>query len=239
MGIKIFADGADKVGMLEMNKNPLISGFTTNPALLRKAGVTNYKEFALDILKEIPDKPISFEVIADDQFEMYRQAMEISSWGKNVYVKIPITNTKGELMGSVVEQLLWAGIKLNITAITTIKQVRKILPYITLPTYRIHSYDNTFLSIFAGRIADTGVNPLPIVKSALNLIKDTYIELIWASPREVYNIYQAEEIGCHAITCTPDLIKKYELLKGKDLTEYSLDTVKMFYNDATEVGYEI
>ena len=231
MGIKIFADGADKVGMLEMNKNPLVQGFTTNPALLRKAGVTNYKEFALDILKEIPDKPISFEVIADDPFEMYRQAIEINSWGENVFVKIPITNTKGELMGSVVERLSYGGIKLNITAVMTTKQVRRIVGF-------LNPFNHAFLSVFAGRIADTGVSPLPIVKSALNLIKNTNIELIWASPREVYNVYQAEDVGCHVITCTNDLIKKLPL-RGKDLMDYSLDTVRMFYNDAKTAGYEI
>jgi len=228
--VKIFADGADSDTILELNQNELIKGFTTNPALLRKAGVTDYKEFALDILREIPDKPISFEVIADDPFEMYRQAMDIASWGDNVYVKIPITDTVGNFMTGVIGRLSNAGVKLNITAMTTMKQVRKVVPVL---------YNGGFISIFAGRIADTGVNPLPIMKSALKLIEGTDIELIWASCREVYNIYQASQIGCHVITCTGDIIKKFELLWEKDLTAYSLDTVKMFYKDAKEAGYEV
>ena len=228
--VKIFADGANRNTILELNQNPIVSGFTTNPALLRKAGVTNYKEFAFDILSVIPDKPISFEVIADNPYEMYRQALEIASWGKNVYVKIPITNTEGKIMRDIVSQLS-GKVKLNITAIMTIQQVRKILPALILG-------NGAVISIFAGRIADTGINPLPIMKSALRLIENTNVELIWASPREVYNVYQAEDIGCHIITCTSDLIKKLPL-KGKNLSEYSLDTVKMFYNDAKEAGYEI
>jgi transaldolase len=224
--VKIFADGADRASILELNKNPFVEGFTTNPSLLRKAGVTDYKEFALDILSVIRDKPISFEVIADDNYEMYRQALEIASWGENVYVKIPITNTEGKSTEDVIRRL--DHVNLNVTAITTIKQVRRILP----------SLKKGFISIFAGRIADTGINPLPIMKSALKLINGTKIELIWASPREVFNVYQAQEIGCHVITCTPDLIKKMSL-QGKDLTEYSLDTVRMFYNDAKESGLKL
>jgi len=224
--VKIFADGADRASILELNKNPFVEGFTTNPSLLRKAGVTDYKEFALDILSVIRDKPISFEVIADDNYEMYRQALEIASWGENVYVKIPITNTEGKSTEDVIRRL--DHVNLNVTAITTIKQVRRILP----------SLKKGFISIFAGRIADTGINPLPIMKSALKLINGTKVELIWASPREVFNVYQAQEIGCHVITCTPDLIKKMSL-QGKDLTEYSLDTVRMFYNDAKESGLKL
>jgi transaldolase len=231
MNIKIFADGADKAEMLELANNPRIAGLTTNPTLLRKAGVKDYKIFALDILSVIKDKPISFEVIADDNYEMYRQGVEISSWGQNVYVKIPITNTKGETTYQVIESLSQKGIKLNITAITTIKQVRKIIP-------ALKTSPGAYISIFAGRIADTGINPLPIMKSALNVIKNTNIELIWASPREVYNVIQAEEIGCHIITCTNDIIKKLFLI-GKDLTEYSLDTVKLFFNDAKESGLKL
>lgn len=231
----IFADGADKNSILELNKNPLIQGFTTNPTLLRKAGVINYKEFALDLLYQETfkiTKPISFEVIADDFDGMYEQAKEISKWGENIYVKIPITNTKGFINYDLIYYLSSDYVKVNVTAITTIKQVEKIVP-------ALEYSKGAYISIFAGRIADTGVNPLPIMKQALKLIKGTNIELIWASPREVYNIYQAEEIGCHIITCTPELITKYEKLKGKDLAEYSLDTVKMFYNDAKEAGYEI
>ena len=229
----IFADGADKASILEINKNPLVKGFTTNPSLLKKAGVTDYKEFALDILKEIPDKSFSFEVIADEVESMYLQALEISEWGINVYVKIPITDTKGRSMGVLISELNDNGIKVNVTAITTIKQVENIIS-----AFYNEGVSN-YISIFAGRIADTGIDPVPIMKSALELIKGTNIELIWASPREVYNIYQAEVIGCDIITCGPDMIKKYETLKGKDLTEYSLDTVKMFYRDAKEAGYEI
>ena len=229
----IFADGADKASILELNKNPLVKGFTTNPSLLKKAGVTDYKEFALDILKEIPNKSFSFEVIADEVESMYLQALEISEWGINVYVKIPITDTKGRSMGVLISELNDNGIKVNVTAITTIKQVENIIS-----AFYNEGVSN-YISIFAGRIADTGIDPVPIMKSALELIKGTNIELIWASPREVYNIYQAEDIGCDIITCGPDMIKKYETLKGKDLTEYSLDTVKMFYRDAKEAGYEI
>ena len=228
--IKIFADGANKQDIIELNKNQRISGFTTNPTLLRKAGISNYKEFALDILSII-DKPISFEVIADDLNEMERQAIEIASWGKNIYVKIPITNTKGESTYTIIKSLSERGIKLNITAITTIKQVKKILP-------ALEKSNGAYISIFAGRIADTGINPLLIMKQALKLIKNINIELIWASPRELYNVVQAEDIGCHIITCTNDILKKLSLL-GKDLTEYSLDTVKMFYNDAKLSGYEL
>lgn len=228
--IKIFADGANKAEILELNKDNRISGFTTNPTLLRKAGISNYKDFALDILSII-DKPISFEVISDDLEEMERQAIEISSWGKNVYVKIPITNTKSESTYSIIESLSNKGIKLNITAITTVKQVKKILP-------ALETSSGAYISIFAGRIADTGINPLPIMKQTLKLIKNINVELIWASPRELYNVVQAEDIGCHIITCTNDILKKLPLI-GKDLTEYSLDTVKMFYNDAKLSGYEL
>jgi transaldolase len=224
MDVKIFADGADKAGMLEMYNNPLIKGFTTNPTLMRKAGITNYKAFALDILSEIKDKPISFEVFSDDFNEMFEQAKAISSWGNNVYVKIPITNTKGESSRRLIRWLTCEGARLNITAITTVPQVNDA----------IYGLDNTvgaYISIFAGRIADTGIDPIPTMKGALNLIKNTNIELIWASPREVLNVVQANNIGCHVITCTNDIIKKLPLL-GRDLTEYSLDTVKMFYNDS-------
>jgi len=232
MNVKIFADGADKAGMLEMNKNPLISGFTTNPTLMRKAGITDYKVFALDIIKEIPDKPLSFEVFSDEVEEMYEQAHIIDSWGENVYVKIPVTNTKGESMSELVDLLQAFQIKVNVTAITTLQQVCEIADILG------DSKTLSYISIFAGRIADTGVDPLPIMKEAVEMIKGTNIELIWASPREVFNVYQAEEIGCDIITCTNDIIKKLPL-RGKDLTEYSLDTVKMFYNDANKAGYKI
>ncbi|HUU99758.1 MAG TPA: transaldolase family protein [Bacteroidales bacterium] len=228
--IKIFADGADKISILELNKNPLVRGFTTNPALMRKAGIRDYKPFALDILKHIKDKPISFEVFSDDWAEMKAQALEIASWGPNVYVKIPITNTGGWYCETLIEELNWQGVKINITAITTLGQVDFILK-------KLKYLRGVYISIFAGRIADTGVDPIPIINASLYLLKDTEIELIWASPREVFNIYQAEKCGCHIITCTPDLIKKYELLKGKDLKEYSRETVQMFYDQAK--GYTL
>jgi len=207
-----------------MSKDPQISGFTTNPTLLYKEGITNFKNFAKDIIPELKEKPISFEVFSDDFDEMVKQAIEISLWGKNVYVKIPITNTKGESTYDVIEKLSLLDIKLNITAITTIEQVKKILPALNKDT-------ESYISIFAGRIADTGVNPIPTMKKALNLIKNTDIKLIWASSREIYNIIQADEIGCHIITATNDILKKLPLL-GKDLTEYSLETVQMFVNNS-------
>ena len=232
MNVKIFADGADRDTMIELSKDPLISGLTCNPTLMRKAGITDYKVFALDIIKEIPDKPLSFEVFADEVQEMYEQALEINDWGKNVYVKIPITNTKGQFLGTLISELNYQKVKVNVTAITTIYQVEDVIS-------ALEGKAPSYISIFAGRIADTGVDPLPIMKEAVEMIKGTNIELIWASPREVFNIYQAEDCGCHIITCTPDLIKKYQLLKGKNLEEYSLDTVKMFFNDANNAGYTI
>jgi len=224
----IFADGADKASILELNKNPLIKGFTTNPSLLRKAGVTNYKEFALDILSVIKDKPFSFEVISDDYDEMFNQALEISKWGKNVFVKIPIVNTKGEFQSMLINELSELGLNLNITAITTIEQLKIVK---SLKHGQKH-----YISVFAGRIADTGIDPTYIMVVAQQLIKGSNIEIIWASPREVYNIYQAEQIGCDIITCSKEMIEKYEKLKGKDLTEYSKETVLMFFNDAKSSG---
>jgi transaldolase len=228
MNVKIFADGADKATILELNKDTMIKGFTTNPSLLRKSGVTDYKSFALDILKEVT-KPISFEVISDDFTEMKRQALEIASWGSNVYVKIPITNTKGDYSEGLIEDLNWSGVKINITAITLLKQVEFILK--KLPYKR-----GVYISIFAGRIADTGVNPLPVIQEVVKMVQNTEISIIWASPREVYNVVQADEAGCHIITCTSEILKKLPLL-GKDLTEYSRETVQMFYDDAKKVGY--
>lgn len=229
MAVKIFADGADKAGMLEMYRNPLISGLTTNPTLLRKAGVTDYKSFALDILSEIKDKPISFEVFSDDFKEMEKQAKLISLWGDNVYVKIPITNTKGESSAPLIDKLSAQDIKVNVTAITTVKQVISVLPYI----------DSGYVSVFAGRIADTGIDPIPTMIQVLDILKSKKsVELIWASPREVLNVVQANEIGCHIITCTNDIIKKLPLL-GKDLVEYSLETVQMFYKDGEGLRFGI
>jgi transaldolase len=230
--VKLFADGAEKVGMIEMYRNPLIAGFTTNPTLMKKAGVKDYKSFALDILAEIKDKPVSFEVFSDEFPEMKRQAIEIASWSDNVRVKIPITNTKGEPSVSLIEQLSKEGVKLNITAIMTIKQVKSILPALSFGP-------GGYVSVFAGRIADAGIDPCPIMKEAVDLLKPyPLLELIWASPRELFNIVQADSIGCHIITATNDILKRIPTL-GKDLNEFSLDTVKMFYNDARSAGFSI
>lgn len=230
--VKLFADGAEKAGMLEMYKNPLISGFTTNPTLMKKAGITSYKDFSLDILSHIKDRPISLEVFSDDFDEMEKQALEINSWGSNVYVKIPITNTKNQSSAPLIEKLSTKGVKVNVTAMMTAEQVKKILPGLA-------KGPAGYVSVFAGRIADAGVDPLPIMIEVMSLLKKyPKIELIWASPRELFNIVQADSIGCHIITATNDILKKLPTL-GKSLDEFSLDTVKMFYNDAKAAGYTI
>jgi transaldolase len=230
--IKIFADGADKAGMLEMYAKPYIQGFTTNPTLMRKAGVSDYRSFALEILKVIPDKPISFEVFSDDFDEMERQAKEIASWGENVNVKIPITNTSGKSCYDLIGRLAEARVKLNVTAMTALDQVRDVGQCLA-------SGPPCYLSVFAGRIADTGRDPVPLMAAAVELIRPyKNLELIWASPRELLNLFQADAIGCHIITVTNDILKKLTLV-GKDLQEYSLDTVKMFYNDAQEAEYRL
>ncbi len=230
--VKIFADGADKGGILEMYQEPFIKGFTTNPTLMRKAGVKNYKKFALDILKAVTDKPISFEVLSDLFPEMEQQALEISSWGKNVYVKIPVTNTRRRPSYDLIGRLVKAGVKVNVTAMMTLAQVREVASV-------IKGGPPCFVSIFAGRIADTGVDPLPIMTTAVELLRITpNAELIWASPRELLNILQADAIGCHIITVTNDILNKLHLV-GKDLHDYSLDTVKMFCNDALKAGYNL
>jgi transaldolase len=230
--VKIFADGADKAGMLEMYQEPFIKGFTTNPTLMRKAGVTVYKEFARDILKAIPDKPISFEVLSDLFSEMEQQALEISSWGENVYVKIPITNTEGKTSYDLINRLVRASVKVNVTAMMTLEQVREVAS-------AVKGGPPCFISIFAGRIADTGRDPVPIMAAAVELLQPTpNAELIWASPRELLNIFQADEIGCHVITVTNDILNKLHLV-GNDLDDYSLDTVKMFYNDALKAGFAL
>ena len=228
--IKIFADGADKAGMLEMYAKPFIKGFTTNPTLMRKAGIKDYRAFALDILKAIPDRPISFEVFSDEFSEMERQANEIADWGKNVYVKIPINNTRRESSYDLIWRLTRAGVKVNVTAMMPLCQVRDLAQCLVggVPAY---------VSVFAGRIADTGRDPVPIMAAAVELLRDSSnAELIWASPRELLNIFQADEIGCHIITVTNDILKKLPLV-GKDLSEYSLDTVKLFYNDAQKAEF--
>lgn len=227
---KIFADGADKAGMLEMYRNPDIQGFTTNPTLMRKAGISDYKTFALDILQSIPDKPISFEVFSDDFAEMERQAMQIASWGKNVYVKIPVTNTQGQKSLELIYKLARAGVKQNVTALMTLEQVRDV-------SAALGDGPAAYVSVFAGRIADTGRDPLPLMTAAMELLKMyPNQELIWASPREVLNIFQADAIGCHIITVTNDILKKLHSV-GKCLHEFSLDTVKMFHTDATAAGF--
>ena len=230
--IKIFADGADKTGIMEMARNPIISGFTTNPTLMKKAGIKDYKSFALDVLKEITDKPISFEVFSDEFDEMEGQALEIASWADNVYVKIPVTNTKGESASALVGRLARQGVKVNVTAMMNLRQVMEIVP-------EMLGGPGGYVSVFAGRVADSGRDPVPAMSEIVEYLKPySAVELIWASPREVLNILQADGIGCHIITVTNDLIKKMALF-GKDLDEYSLDTVKMFYNDAKAAGFTL
>ena len=232
LNIKIYADGADKAGMFEMNNKNFIQGLTTNPTLMRKAGIVDYEAFCKDILKTILVKPISFEVFADDFLEMEKQALKISSWGNNVYVKLPITNTKKEPCYELAKRLSRQNVKLNITAIMTLKQVEKIIEY-------LNPNVNSYISIFAGRIADTGIDPVPLMCSAIKILKDyKNFELIWASPRELLNIFQANDIGCHIITLTNDLIQKFPLI-GYPLESYSLDTVKMFYKDALASDYKL
>ena len=230
--VKLFADGADLAGMKEMAANPLIKGFTTNPTLMKKAGVADYKAFALDVLKAIPDRPVSFEVFADDFSQMEAQALEIASWGSNVNVKIPVTNTRGEFAGALIERLARRGVKLNVTALLTLAQVERV-------TERLAAATPAIISVFAGRIADTGVDPVPIMAQAVKIMKARpKAELIWASPRELLNIFQADAIGCHIITATNDILKKLSLV-GKDLGQYSLETVEMFYKDAKAAGFTI
>jgi len=230
--VKLFADGADLAGIKDMASNPVIKGFTTNPTLMRKAGIADYKGFALQALQIVGGRPISFEVFADDFGEMESQAHEIASWGKNIYVKIPVTNTKGEFGGSLVERLSRTGVQLNVTALMTVDQVRRV-------TDRLAPDTPAIISVFAGRIADTGRDPMPIMAEAVKAMKARpKAELIWASPRELLNIIQAAQVGCHIITATNDILKKLSLL-GKDLDAYSLETVEMFYKDAKAAGYSI
>jgi transaldolase len=230
--VKIFADGALKNEMLDMHKKTFIKGLTTNPTLMNKAGIKDYRAFCKDILTVIKDKPLSFEVFSDDFSDMERQALEIASWGDNVYVKIPITNTKSETCYTLVKKLANKKVKLNITAIMTLDQVLNVVDALDPDVA-------AYISIFAGRIADTGRDPIPIMQSALDIMKAKPLsELIWASPRELLNIFQADQIGCHIITVTHDILKKLALV-DYDLDKYSLDTVKMFYNDAVIAGYKL
>lgn len=230
--VKLFADGADLKGMLEMYEKPYIKGLTTNPTLMRKAGISNYRAFAIEVVSQIREKPISFEVFSDELSEMKRQGLEIASWGENVYVKIPITNTLGISTAPVIEYLVQQNVKVNVTALMTTEQVEKIAGVLNplVPSY---------VSVFAGRIADTGRNPESIMIESLKLLKTlSSTELIWASPRELLNVFQADSIGCHIITATNDILQKLKLI-GYDLNEYSLDTVKMFRNDATSAGFTL
>ena len=232
LNIKLFADGADLAGMVDMASKTFISGLTTNPTLMKKAGVTDYTKFAQEVLKQIQVKPISFEVFSDDIDEMKAQGEKIASWGGNVYVKVPITNTKGESTRSVIKYLTENGVKVNVTALMTNDQVEQIIEVLNP---QVESY----VSVFAGRIADTGRDPVPIMKKCIStLAENKKAELIWASPRELLNVFQADQIGCHIITATTDILKKLELI-GYDLSAYSLDTVKMFFNDAKNAGFSI
>lgn len=230
--VKLFADGADKSSMLEMYADPRIVGFTTNPTLMRKSGVADYVAFAKDILQLIPDRPISFEVFADKFEEMEHQALEIASWGPNVMVKIPVTNTIGEPSDHVIKRLAIAGVKMNVTALLTLKQVSRVAAI-------LGGGPPAKISVFAGRIADTGRDPVPVMSAAVELLRPHgNLELIWASPRELLNIFQADAIGCHIITATTDILKKLSLI-GKNLEEFSLETVRMFYDDAQKAGYRL
>jgi transaldolase len=231
--IKIFADGASLPSMLESYRDPRIAGFTTNPTLMRKAGISDYRAFAKEVLASISDRPISFEVFADEFAEMKRQAAEIATWGANVYVKIPITNTRRESAIPLIRELASGGVKLNVTAICTLEQVQET-------AQALKGGAPSVVSVFAGRIADTGRDPMPLMKEALGVCRaaDARIELLWASPRELLNMVQAADVGCDIITVTPDLVKKLELV-GKDLAEFSLETVQMFYKDAQAAGFKL
>jgi transaldolase len=230
--VRIFADGAERAGMLEMARNPMVRGFTTNPTLMRKAGVEDYELFARHVLAVIRDRPISFEVFADEPGEMDRQARRIAGWGPNVYVKIPVTTTTGESTFPLVRRLAGAGIKLNVTAVMTLDQVRDV-------TAALAGGAPSCVSVFAGRVADTGRDPVPHMAAAVQLVRQApNVELIWASPRELLNVFQADAVGCDIITATNDILAKLALV-GKPLDEYSLETVRMFHDDALKAGYEL
>ena len=232
LSIKVYSDGAVLETMLKDLNSGLVSGFTTNPSLMKKAGITSYIGFAKEVLKDIKEFPVSFEVFADDIETMEKEAEKIASLGENVYVKIPVTNSKGESTVDLMKRLATKGVKINATAIFTLEQVREVVGALKAGTPWI-------VSVFAGRIADTGVDPVPIMKEALSICRQKDgVELLWASPRETYNIYQADELGVDIITCTSDLIQKLSL-NGKDLTEYSLETVQMFLKDSTSLGFKI
>ncbi len=229
MNIQIFADGADRASILELYRQPHIKGFTTNPTLMRAAGVRDYELFARDLLVAIQDRPISFEVFADEEPEMEEQARHIAAWGENVFVKIPVMNTNGVSTCDLIRRLSGEGIRLNVTALFTLQQVRDVCAALQAPAY---------VSVFAGRIADTGRDPVPLMREAVSIVNDANAQLIWASPRELLNVFQADEIGCHVITATPDILKKLPLV-GKDLHEFSQETVQMFRRDAVKSGYSL
>jgi transaldolase len=232
LSVKIFADGADVAGMVDLYRKPYIKGFTTNPTLMRKSGINDYRAFAMQVLQAIPDRPISFEVFSDEFEDMERQAREIASWGDHVYVKIPVTNTRRESACDLVRRLSHAGVKLNVTALLTLDQVRDV-------TAAVAGGAPACISVFAGRIADTGYDPVPLMAAAVEVMRlAPNAELIWASPRELLNIFHADAIGCHIITVTHDILKKLSLV-GYDLSEYSLDTVKMFHADAKQAGFNL
>ncbi len=232
LNIKIFADGADLVSIKNLDNDKNISGFTTNPSLMKKAGVSDYKKFCLDVLNITKNKPVSFEIFSDDLDEMYEQAMEIAAWGDSIFVKIPITNSKGKKTTGVIKKLLNQNVKCNVTAILTIEQVKEIFEISNNET-------KVIISIFAGRIADTGINPIPMMSEAVKICKDKKnIEILWASTRELLNIFQANEIGCQVITVPHDILKKVSLI-GKNLNDLSLETVQMFLKDAVKAGFKI
>jgi transaldolase len=232
LNVKIFADGADPLEMRELYKNPIIKGFTTNPTLMRKAGINDYRQFAKDVIRAIPDRPLSLEVLSDEFSEMERQALKMAGWGKNVYVKIPITNTRGESSGDLVRCLASLGLKLNVTALLTMEQIQRICPCLA-------GSPSSFISVFAGRIADTGRDPVPLMAGAVKLLRSySNLELIWASPRELLNVFQAEMIRCHIITVSYDILRKIDLI-GKNLRDYSIETVRMFFEDARKASYKL
>jgi transaldolase len=228
--IKVFADGADLPGIVRLAADPLISGFTTNPTLMRQSGVTDYQAFAAQVLEAVPDHPISFEVFSDEEDDMERQARLIASWGTNVYVKIPVTNTTGIGTTKLIRRLTDVGVKLNVTAILSLRQVQTVVDALA-------GTAGAIVSVFAGRVADTGRDPVPLMAAALELVAlEPALELLWASPREVFNVLQADAVGCHIITVTHDLLRKLGML-GRDLEEFSLDTVRMFHRDACDAGF--
>jgi transaldolase len=230
--VQLFADGADRASMLALNAKPYIKGLTTNPTLMRQAGVVHYRSFARDVLAEISSKPVCFEVLADDFADMERQALEIASWGDNVYVKIPITNTRRESSCSLVRRLADRKVKVNVTALTTLEQVREV-------ALALNPGTPSYVSVFAGRIADTGTDPVPVMAEAVEILqKNPNAQLVWASSRELLNIFQAESIGCPVITLTSNILGKLALI-GYDLTQYSLDTVRMFHDDAQGAGFSL